>query len=335
MKILLPIIVILIIIVFSIIILNSNRYFKEDFSNGYNQNTIEDLIPISYLPFNPYLKDQINEYTIIEVYKEVLKRSPTLVEIKEKAYLTKTELMEELYNSNEYEKMIKVQDNLAVSGVENSIARRNLIKKIISIYKFRFSQEPDNRMLLPLRDCYIHLRNNPFLFTAFIHSTNYIKFEKEVLSTTVLTKRKLLEIFDKYYNLLELKILAEDKIKFSRGNPDLSMIATSSNDINYEKLRDELNKLAAKKGTELELQGTMPLDKQLEPSMAMSDYPLSELPLLSPKATENPKEIQNKSLSELRTFFQSKLERFDNYADVNDVYNNTTVGNIYSKLKSK
>ncbi len=60
MKIIISIIVILIIIVSIIIILNSNIYFSEDFSikeeSSFNQGNIEDLIPISYLPDNPYEK---------------------------------------------------------------------------------------------------------------------------------------------------------------------------------------------------------------------------------------------------------------------------------------
>ena len=167
MKIILPVIVFLIIIIFVIVILNSNIYFSEDFKGSYNQNTIEDLISTSYLPFNPYLTEKISEYQVIEIYKEILSRSPNSQEIKDKVFLTKEELTEELYNSREYEKMIKIQDNLAISGIENSIAKRNLIKKIIKIYKDNFNREPVERILTPLRDCYIHMRSNVFLFVSF------------------------------------------------------------------------------------------------------------------------------------------------------------------------
>jgi hypothetical protein len=175
------------------------------------------------------------------------------------------------------------------------------------------------------------LRNNPFLFTAFIHSRNYRKFENEVLSTTVLTKKKLLELFNKYYNLLELKILAEDKIRTSRGNINITMRTDEIKDINFERLRDELTKIASTTKTEIEIQRPIE-DRTLRPHMPISDYQLSELPPLAQKLADNPEILQDKNLSELRSFFQSKLEKFDDYADVNKVYNNTTVGNIYSQL---
>ena len=75
MKILVSIIVILIIIIALIISFNSNIYFSEDFStitdNSYKQNTIEDLISLSYVPNNPYEKEKINEYDVIEIYKKI------------------------------------------------------------------------------------------------------------------------------------------------------------------------------------------------------------------------------------------------------------------------
>jgi hypothetical protein len=92
-------------------------------------------------------------------------------------------------------------------------------------------------MLMPLRDCFIHLRSNIFLFTAFLESFNYTKFEVEVLSTIVLTKKVLLQLFDKYFNLLELKLIAEEKIKqANKTNPILNTMSDN-------KIKNELYEL--------------------------------------------------------------------------------------------
>jgi hypothetical protein len=45
-----------------------------------------------------------------------------------------------------------------------------------------------------------------------LESYNYKKFEVDVLSTYVLTKKILLQLFNKHFNVLELKLLAQDKI---------------------------------------------------------------------------------------------------------------------------
>lgn len=225
-------IIVLIIIIFSIIIFNSNIYFSEDFSN-YNQNTIEDLISTSYLPYNPYEKEVINEYDIIEIYKKILNRSPTVDEIKMKVYQTKEELTEDLYNSFEYDKISKLQNNLADSHLESSIAKRNLSAKIMDMYKRIYNKDVPIKMVVPLRDCYIHLRSNYYLFLVFLENKSYIKFENDVLTKITLTKKNLLEIFNENYNLLELKLAAQEKIKLNKNKKDIST----------SKIKDELAKV--------------------------------------------------------------------------------------------
>ena len=101
MKILIPIIVIFIIIFFIIIIFNSNIYFGEKFTNKNNDDSIDNPIAISYVPSNPYLKLNLSEYDIIEIYKKILQRSPNIEELKLNVYLTKPELTEQLFNSSE------------------------------------------------------------------------------------------------------------------------------------------------------------------------------------------------------------------------------------------
>ena len=66
--------------------------------------------------------------------------------------------------------------------------------------------------MTPLRDCFIHLQLNEYLFTSMLESLNYKKFEVDVLSTYVLTKKILLELFNKHFNVLELKLMAQEKI---------------------------------------------------------------------------------------------------------------------------
>ncbi len=164
MKIIISIIVILIIIVSIIIILNSNIYFSEDFSikeeSSFNQGNIEDLIPISYLPDNPYEKVKLNEYDVIDIYKKILIRSPTDEELKSKVYFSKEELTEDLYNSIEYDKISKLQTNSSDNNLESSIAKRNLNAKIYEIYLKTYNKDIPVEMNAILRDCYVHLRSN-------------------------------------------------------------------------------------------------------------------------------------------------------------------------------
>lgn len=235
MKIVISIIVILIIIIAVIIILNSNIYFSEDFSSkkesSYNQGNIDDLIPISYLPDNPYEKIKLNEYDVIDIYKKILIRSPTDDELKSKVFLSKEELTEDLYNSIEYDKISKLQTNSSDSNIESSIAKRNLSAKIYEIYLKTYNKDVPFKMDAILRDCYVHLRSNYYLFVVFIESPKYPKFENEILTSISMSKQKLLELFNEHFNLLELKLKAEDKIKALKGNIKEKSIDKIKNDL--------------------------------------------------------------------------------------------------------
>ena len=305
MKLLLPLIIILILIIFIIIIFNSNIYFSEDFTNmsSYEQNTIEDLISLSYVPKNPYEKEQISEYEIIDIYKKILQRSPSIEEIKYKVFYTKDELSEELYNSFEYDKMTKVQDNVADSGVESAVAKRNLIKKIIAIYKKKYNKEPVDGIINPLRDVYVHLRSNKYLFMAFINGDSYKKFENDVLTMITLTKKNLLEIFNKHYNLLELKIKAEEIIKSSKGS------TATNEEVDLNMLKKELDKITK------------------------DNIPVSQSPVNKPienvvKTDEISKYLNNE-------VFTNMKEGYTNSEDISSLFSNNQVLNILKDYVDK
>jgi hypothetical protein len=245
MKFLITGIVLLTIVIMSFLILNRNIYFTEEFCNkesSYNQNTIEDVIIPCYIPDNPYEKQELNEYEVIDIYKKILDRSPNANEIKTSMKTPKNKLMEDLYNSFEYDKLLKLQNNNANNQIEGAIAKRNLILKIMDIYKKTYKKNVPEKMILPLRDCYVHLASNYYLFLVMVESKNYSKFEQAVLSTIVLTKKVLLELFNKHFNLLELKLLAENRIKIEKrsGNND-SNKNKEENKLNVNELNSYIN----------------------------------------------------------------------------------------------
>ncbi len=271
MKLLITGIVISIIIIFSLIILNRNIYFSEDFSNArsYDQDTIEDLIDIAYIPENPYEKEEISEYDVIDIYKKILDRSPTANEIRYSILVSKNKLIEDLYNSFEYDKSLKLQNNNANVGIEGALAKRNLINKLNEIYKRKYKKEIPDKMVMPLRDCYIHLRSNYYLFVVMVENANYPKFENEVLTSITLSKKLLLQLFRKHFNLLELKLLAQNKIKVDKVSGDTS----------FNKIKEDLDKLRS----------TIPNNSNTDTS---NNVALSEL-----NAYLNPSSSPNKPLS--------------------------------------
>jgi hypothetical protein len=175
-------------------------------------DTIDNPISDSLIPYNPKTKVELSEYDVIELTKSILERPPSIQEMKRFAYYTSDDLKEYLYNTPEYDKLIKTQDNHVNNGIEGAVAKKNLINRIMIIYSTITKKELPIKMMTPLRDCFIHLQLNEFLFSAMLESYNYAKFEVDVLSTYVLTKKVLLFLFEKHFNVLELKIIAQDKI---------------------------------------------------------------------------------------------------------------------------
>jgi len=220
-------IIVILILIFFLLLLIQSSFVKEtfitqkdldDIKNYSGRLTLESYetidIPISdsLIPYNPKTKVELSEYEVIELTKSILERPPTIQEMKKFSYYTSNDLKEYLYNLPEYDKLIKTQDNHVNNGIEGAIAKKNIINRIMIIYSTITKKDLPIKMMTPLRDCFIHLQLNEYLFTAMLESFNYSKFEVDVLSAYVLTKKVLLYLFDKHFNVLELKLVAQDKI---------------------------------------------------------------------------------------------------------------------------
>jgi hypothetical protein len=220
-------IIVILILLFFLLLLIQSSFIKETFITQKNLDDVKNYkgrltiesyetidIPISdsLIPYNPKSKIELSEYDVIELTKSILQRPPTIQEMKKFAYYTSDDLKEYLYNLPEYDKLIKTQDNHVNNGIEGAIAKKNIINRIMIIYSTITKKELPVKMMTPLRDCFIHLQLNEYLFTAMLESYNYSKFEVDVLSAYVLTKKVLLYLFNKHFNVLELKLIAQDKI---------------------------------------------------------------------------------------------------------------------------
>ena len=193
--------------------LNAQQGVAESSLMGYQK--ITDPIPVSYLPYTEDVSNdpKVKSYhsDVIDVYVNILNRQPTNDELNinsQKLYHDEidTEILKtQLINSPEFEININMQSNDVNPRLLSAVSINNLIKYLTVVYRNTLNKEPPKKMLLPLKDCYIHLRYNDFLFIAMLLNGNYDKFEKEVLETSVLSKELLLDYFNKYFVLLELK----------------------------------------------------------------------------------------------------------------------------------
>jgi hypothetical protein len=185
-----------------------------DANMPYSQNIYEKQI----------VEKNINEYEIITIYKQLLDRNPRSDEL-EKAILQfgsgelNAELLRTyLLNSTEYSLNVKLQSNTVNDDVEYRYAKEDLILIISRMYFDELKVEPPKRMLLPLKDVFLLLENDKYLFRALLVHTNYKIFEDEVLSSKLMKKENILETFEKYFVLNDLKMKANDIKRYDALN---------------------------------------------------------------------------------------------------------------------
>ena len=196
-------------------------------SNDNSYKSILDPIDDNYLPsvsqtnnFNndpKYMSEKtINQYVIIDIYKNILGRQPkpkeiivNLQEFYEKNS-DEEKLKLKLYNSTEYKMIVKMQSNDIDPTLVSKISEKNIIDMLKNVYKNHFNKMPHNKMTIPLKQCYIHLQFNDYLFKAMLMHDNYPSFERDILREYIINDEKLLEIFDNNFVLYELRLIANE-----------------------------------------------------------------------------------------------------------------------------
>jgi hypothetical protein len=200
----------------------------EFYNNGaYDRySTINDPISDEYLPYtvtnyrdmpSAISNNNINEYTIINVYKNTLDRQPTDEELKKHLQDFHENDMDEdilklrIYNSTEYKIITNMQSNDIKPDLIANISKGQLKDKIKRFYMEQHNTELLNTKLLDiLIKCYIHLQFNDYLFKAMLMHDNYMVFENRLRDAYILSDEKILEIFNRSFILYELRLIANE-----------------------------------------------------------------------------------------------------------------------------
>lgn len=185
------------------------------------------------------------EEQIIRVYQEVLQRMPTSSELVEHTRsitdntLTIQGLEQKLIDSDEYQRVIKMQTNELAPELRKMISDRALMDMVSTIYQQeRKSKIPEN-MVLPLKDIYVYLDYNEYALRAMLRTQTYPRFQEDVLATQDLDKTKLMEIFNRYYKKEKLmdegKKIAEAMLAAQSGTGKKNLSGTGAGSGNAPK----------------------------------------------------------------------------------------------------
>jgi len=189
-------------------------------------SSINDPVGDEFLPYSAknYKDDpaaiatnNMNEYTIINVYKNVLDRQPTDLELSKNLQDFYENEMDEsilklrIYNSAEYKIITNMQSNDIKPELITNISKGQLKEKLIGFYKDQHNTIIINTKLIDiLIKCYAHLQFNDYLFRAMLMHDKYMVFENRLRNEVRLSDEKILEIFNKSFILYELRLIANE-----------------------------------------------------------------------------------------------------------------------------
>ena len=201
---------------------------SEFYQNGlYDKySSITDPIGDEYLPYTvknykddpvAIIKNNMNEYTIINVYKNILDRQPTDKELNKNLQdfyeneIDESILKLRIYNSSEYKIITNMQSNDIKPELITNISKGQLKDKLKQFYKDQYNTIIVNTRLIDiLIKCYIHLQFNDYLFKAMLMHDKYMTFENKLRNEVILSDEKILELFNRTFILYELRLIANE-----------------------------------------------------------------------------------------------------------------------------
>lgn len=180
-------------------------------------------------------------HRIIRTYYYNLNRSPTTEELKRHTDAISTneysydELELRIINSEEYQRLIKTQTDRILPETARIIEEKELIDRIVRIYKKVRTVECPEEMYLPLKDLYIYFDYNVYKFVALLRDSKYIEFEDMIKSDLKLSKESLIEkylaLFDDSKLNYDAAALEEMDKTLKKGNRISDLLLSTTNKV--------------------------------------------------------------------------------------------------------
>lgn len=142
------------------------------------------------------------EERVMTLYESVLQRQPSSKEMIDatrnlnNGTWTDAGLRQRLIDSDEYQRMIKLQSNALAPELQKMVADRALIQRISVIYSEERKGAPvPEHMILPLKDVYVMLDYNEYSFRAFLRNEKLTYFEQDVKGGLATLEKETLQAY--------------------------------------------------------------------------------------------------------------------------------------------
>jgi len=112
--------------------------------------------------------------------------------------ITECILRQQLIDSDEYSRAMKIQSNNVKPELERIISDRKLLGQIAILYNNIRNKTLPPKMGLPLKDIFIHLNYNIPALTKVFKDPAYTYFETDV-TNALMDKEEMLNLFDETF----------------------------------------------------------------------------------------------------------------------------------------
>lgn len=196
--------------------------------------------------FASYQDGSTLEDRVMTLYNTVLKRQPSSKEMIDatrnltNGTWTESGLRQRLIDSEEYQRMIKLQSNELAPELQKMVADRATIQRISMIYQEERKTTIPPSLVLPLKDVYIMLDYNEYAFRAFLRHNKIEYFEQDVQSgASSLDKETLQAYIEKEMGPVDTfvkegeklaQVAAEEAAKATSASPSSTVAGASMED---------------------------------------------------------------------------------------------------------
>jgi len=155
-------------------------------------------------------EDSTVETTVIKIYNTILERDPNSTELMKVSKqirnneLTYLGLQQRLINTDEYQRIIKVQSNSLSPELPKILSDKDINTRLAFVYKYELTRPIPDYMVFPIKDIYIRLEFNENAVRAMLRDIRYPQFEEDIKYTQGLDYQDVMTLFETYFNKQKL-----------------------------------------------------------------------------------------------------------------------------------
>lgn len=159
-----------------------------------------------------------SEEQVIHLYKELLQRQPTPMELKNASsditsgIITIDGLQQRMIDSEEYIRIIKLQSNELAPELKKMLYEKKTLDYLSRLYIESTANPLNPKLVLPIRDIFQYIEYNDIAIRMVFKSPLWKEFERDLLNSFQLNKDDTIQMFEKTFVKEDLMKQAKQRL---------------------------------------------------------------------------------------------------------------------------